>query len=110
MLTMLLNTSSSVEHVLFEVSLYIPSSGAPLFLISFTNIELLFLSNPGTAHALSTLYSPIWCKPMPTRSINIIRCVSMTEKSSGVRAANITDLHIAMVRDDFTIQTELNIC
>ena len=29
----------------------------------------------------------------------------MTEKSSGVRGANITDLHIAMVRDDFTIQT-----
>ena len=61
--------------------------------------------------AWNTYSIPIWCKPVPSRSSTIrSRSVSMTEKSSGVRGANITDLHIAMVRDDFAIQTEVDIC
>ena len=59
----------------------------------------------------STYFNPIWCKPVSPRiTTNISRSVSMTEKSSAVRGANITDLSIAMVRDNFTIQTEVDIC
>ena len=59
--------------------------------------------------------SLIWCKPVSSRirSINSTkssRTVSMTEESSVDSGANITDHHIAMIRNDVITQTKVYIC
>ena len=57
---------------------------------------------------------PIWCNPVSSR-VSIVpisgsKMVSMTDESSVIRGANITDQHIAMVRDDVIVQTEVYTC
>ena len=60
--------------------------------------------------------SPTWRKPVSSRmeviatwgSSAITKTVSITDESSAISGTNITDHHIAMVRDEVSIQTERN--
>ena len=58
----------------------------------------------------------IWCNPVSSRvsrAPNVSdssRTVSMTDKSSVIGGANISDHHIAMVRDNAIIKTEVYTC